>query len=115
MKPEKEKRELQLIAVILFVGTAISLMLVWSIPALALLIAGGAIEAYLIYKGHTTITGWYVPIFPRQVDMPIAIIVPIALIVRAILIVQTGELNVYWVASAIALAWIVSHLCSHER
>lgn len=109
------KERLQLIAVCSFASTFIVLMVPWSGLALFYLLIGGAIEAYLIYKGRITITDWYVPILPRQVDMPIAIGVWIALTVRAIFIVQTAELDIYWVSTAFALIWIVAHLCSYEK
>ena len=116
----KLKENLQWVAIIL-IAIAGGLLLLTKEPAghivaLVLQAIAGVIEGYLIWKGQATITKFYIPLLPKSIDWPLAIIAPIALVVKVILMWTNKEtITVWWASAAIIESWIVSHLCSFER
>jgi len=88
----------------------------WHQAAIVLLAIVGSIEGYLIIIGRATITQFYIPVLPKSIDWPMAIIVPVILIVKAALMWHNKEIiTVWWAVGAIVEGWIVAHLCSFER
>lgn len=114
------KENLQWVAIGLIVGALFLLVFGMKashhIAALCCQAVVGVIEAYLIRNGLATITNFYIPLLPKKIDWPIAIIVPVILIIKAAWMWTNQEtITVWWAAGAIIESWLASHLCSFER
>lgn len=82
----------------------------------AMLITGGVIETYVIDKTGLSLSKFYYPILPKQIDLPLSIVVPVSLVVKMVLIEtwEKNHLNCWWVGCAFVVIWVASHLCSRE-